>query len=301
MNGRAYDYNLGRFLSVDPIIQSPANSQSMNPYSYIMNNPLAGTDPTGYMATDDLKDRMKEREEQNRDMPNGPEGGNHTVGGSSVYVMYTGVGGAANGADGRRNKSETSEIGSQGADVTDEFISNHVSHFTEKVNPENPHEPIREATNLPEELVDALIKFGATNIGQKVYKQFIEDDAMATFTEVTVATDPDMQVAWRVGFNDDQNEIHYTRDISAWKAAPYTKRPGDEVQSATIGSLIAHEFGHTKSGLAAIGIYNNIYIRRIDEPRASALFENAYREKYNMPIKRTYSVENDVLNFKRDN
>lgn len=50
MNGRAYDYNLGRFLSVDPIIQAPGNSQSLNPYSYIMNNPLAGTDPTGYAS-----------------------------------------------------------------------------------------------------------------------------------------------------------------------------------------------------------------------------------------------------------
>lgn len=49
MNGRAYDYNLGRFLSVDPFIQAPGNSQSMNPYSYIMNNPLAGTDPSGYL------------------------------------------------------------------------------------------------------------------------------------------------------------------------------------------------------------------------------------------------------------
>jgi len=48
MNGRAYDYNLGRFLSVDPVIQFPANSQSLNPYSYIMNNPMSGTDPTGY-------------------------------------------------------------------------------------------------------------------------------------------------------------------------------------------------------------------------------------------------------------
>ncbi|WNO10289.1 RHS repeat-associated core domain-containing protein [Teredinibacter sp. KSP-S5-2] len=50
MNGRVYDYNLGRFLSVDPYIQSPGNSQSINPYSYIMNNPLAGTDPTGYVV-----------------------------------------------------------------------------------------------------------------------------------------------------------------------------------------------------------------------------------------------------------
>lgn len=48
MNGRVYDYNLGRFLSVDPFIQAPTNTQSVNPYSYIMNNPLAGTDPTGY-------------------------------------------------------------------------------------------------------------------------------------------------------------------------------------------------------------------------------------------------------------
>jgi hypothetical protein len=50
MNGRIYDYNLGRFLSVDPFIQDPGNSQSMNPYSYIMNNPLAGTDPSGYIV-----------------------------------------------------------------------------------------------------------------------------------------------------------------------------------------------------------------------------------------------------------
>ncbi|QFU06943.1 tRNA3(Ser)-specific nuclease WapA precursor (plasmid) [Pseudoalteromonas sp. THAF3] len=50
MNGRVYDYNLGRFMSVDPLIQEPGNSQSLNPYSYIMNNPLAGTDPTGYAA-----------------------------------------------------------------------------------------------------------------------------------------------------------------------------------------------------------------------------------------------------------
>ncbi len=50
MNGRAYDYNLGRFLSVDPLIQGAANSQGINPYSYVLNNPLAATDPTGYSA-----------------------------------------------------------------------------------------------------------------------------------------------------------------------------------------------------------------------------------------------------------
>jgi RHS repeat-associated protein len=48
MNGRMYDYQLGRFLGVDPFIQAPTNSQSLNPYSYLGNNPLSGTDPTGY-------------------------------------------------------------------------------------------------------------------------------------------------------------------------------------------------------------------------------------------------------------
>ncbi len=52
MNGRAYDYNLGRFYGVDPFIQFPSNSQSLNPYSYLMNNPLAGTDPTGYLMSE---------------------------------------------------------------------------------------------------------------------------------------------------------------------------------------------------------------------------------------------------------
>jgi RHS repeat-associated protein len=52
MNGRVYDYALGRFLGVDPFIQFPSNSQSLNPYSYILNNPLAGTDPTGYCVAE---------------------------------------------------------------------------------------------------------------------------------------------------------------------------------------------------------------------------------------------------------
>jgi RHS repeat-associated protein len=51
MNGRVFDYNVGRFTGVDPFIQFPLNSQSLNPYSYILNNPLSGTDPTGYASS----------------------------------------------------------------------------------------------------------------------------------------------------------------------------------------------------------------------------------------------------------
>jgi RHS repeat-associated protein len=48
MNGRIYDPTLGRFLQADPHIQAPKNSQSYNRYSYVLNNPLSYTDPSGY-------------------------------------------------------------------------------------------------------------------------------------------------------------------------------------------------------------------------------------------------------------
>ena len=48
MNGRVYDPVLARFLSADPSIQAPGNLQSYNRYSYVLNNPLAFTGPSGF-------------------------------------------------------------------------------------------------------------------------------------------------------------------------------------------------------------------------------------------------------------
>ncbi|HBZ66317.1 MAG TPA: hypothetical protein DEO70_05715 [Bacteroidales bacterium] len=47
MNGRAYDPLVGRFLSADPYIQAPDNTQNLNRYSYCLNNPLRYNDPSG--------------------------------------------------------------------------------------------------------------------------------------------------------------------------------------------------------------------------------------------------------------
>ncbi len=48
MNGRIYDPELGRMLSPDPFVQVPEYSQNFNRYSYVMNNPLNLTDPSGF-------------------------------------------------------------------------------------------------------------------------------------------------------------------------------------------------------------------------------------------------------------
>ena len=55
MNGRVYDPTIGRFLSADPNIQAPKNTQSFNRYTYVFNNPLRYTDPSGFFL-DDIAD-----------------------------------------------------------------------------------------------------------------------------------------------------------------------------------------------------------------------------------------------------
>lgn len=47
MSGRLYDPLLGRMLSPDPIVQEPHNAQNLNRYTYVLNNPLSYTDPSG--------------------------------------------------------------------------------------------------------------------------------------------------------------------------------------------------------------------------------------------------------------
>jgi hypothetical protein len=48
LNGRVYDPLIGRMMSADPMVPDPLNAQAWNRYSYVINNPLAFTDPNGY-------------------------------------------------------------------------------------------------------------------------------------------------------------------------------------------------------------------------------------------------------------
>ncbi len=51
MNGRVADGLTGRFLSADPYIPDAEITQSFNRYSYVRNNPLTFTDPSGFCDT----------------------------------------------------------------------------------------------------------------------------------------------------------------------------------------------------------------------------------------------------------
>jgi RHS repeat-associated protein len=46
--GRYYDPDLARFVSPDPFVTLPTNPQSLNRYSYTINNPVMYIDPSGY-------------------------------------------------------------------------------------------------------------------------------------------------------------------------------------------------------------------------------------------------------------
>ncbi len=50
MKGRIYDPLGGRFTGVDPVMQAPFSSQGLNRYSYVFNDPINNTDPSGFSA-----------------------------------------------------------------------------------------------------------------------------------------------------------------------------------------------------------------------------------------------------------
>ncbi|MBY6062837.1 RHS repeat-associated core domain-containing protein [Pseudidiomarina sediminum] len=87
MNGRVYDYNLGRFMSVDPFVHE--GSQGINPYSYIMNNPLSGIDPTGYSPEEPELEKVEYTEQTEKVAVTGSRIKREVVTGASGTATYS--------------------------------------------------------------------------------------------------------------------------------------------------------------------------------------------------------------------
>ncbi|MCP4756138.1 MAG: hypothetical protein GY866_35190, partial [Proteobacteria bacterium] len=53
-NARYYDPNIGRFITADTIVPRADNAQAYNRYSYVVNNPIVYTDPSGHSWLSDI-------------------------------------------------------------------------------------------------------------------------------------------------------------------------------------------------------------------------------------------------------
>ena len=62
MGARFYDPYINRFVSPDSIIPQPGNPQSLNRFTYCLNNPLRYTDPSGHTVRSAL-DQIREHGE----------------------------------------------------------------------------------------------------------------------------------------------------------------------------------------------------------------------------------------------
>ncbi len=56
MKGRIFDPSQRRFITPDPLVARPMNAQSYNRYSYVYNNPLNLTDPSGFCGREGEED-----------------------------------------------------------------------------------------------------------------------------------------------------------------------------------------------------------------------------------------------------
>jgi len=97
MNGRIYDPLLGRMMSADPTIPG-SSTQSFNRYSYVNNNPLSLTDPSGFAPGQNLG-RVYRRDGDDGDISPAQEfamaraSTTHPVGNGAPSVWdYTGAG-----------------------------------------------------------------------------------------------------------------------------------------------------------------------------------------------------------------
>jgi len=119
IKGRMYDYNNGRFLSVDPFIQSPTSTQSMNPYTYIFNNPLSGVDPTGYKSELDDKSFTKTTKfaPTGSNIRSGTKTSGVSTGGVSFSVSVNGSGQvlSSSGVDKLGTSGASTQIGKDGS------------------------------------------------------------------------------------------------------------------------------------------------------------------------------------------
>jgi len=159
---------------------------------------------------------------------------------------------------------------------------------------------------MSKELLAGLREYASTDLGSKIIRNIIENNGTVNFIEVFLPSDG----FGAVDLSSSDIEITYTSNLQGWKNSRKDFHQGNQVNTATIGSLLAHEFGHTNAGrnvlnfpaIKSINYVNgkmeiNPNASKWEEVRTVKYFENAYREQKGMPL-RTHYVNTDIMKFK---
>ncbi len=182
-------------------------------------------------------------------------------------------------------------------------LESRIDHFTEVLVERDISSPNLKKNSAPKILLTALDQISKSPLGFKIYKKSQELQKKFKFIQVTEQTDPDYAVAFRVGFdNQGENAIHYSVNVEKWKEITLSGKPekvGEEISTSTLATLIAHEFGHTEIGLKAFSFEKHPISSFKDVVKSEVIavkhFENIFRQKYGIPLRRTYFKEGDVF------
>jgi RHS repeat-associated protein len=270
MNGRGFDYNAGRFLSLDPFIQEPGNSQSINGFAYIMNNPLSGTDPSGYIS---VAPKISYRNKTTSGFFGGTPFRNIYVADSgrsnngATNSLQAQQAGSVGGLDGNGNALE--DIGSKGQGAQDEDVGGGGDNQagTQDRSPppsrvQTPHEDLSDDEKTFIRMLDAAIEDYFVKIveanDETAIAEFSRTDWFFDRDEPMEeggialgghALDGEFSFYWR-SEKDRSSVVFGTHGVEIWVTNPITRGwlyHGSKFQPGPYGlrQMVAHEAGHT--------------------------------------------------------
>lgn len=142
MNGRLYDASIGRVMQADPLIQAPYDLQSFDRYSYVMNNPLNLTDPSGHSWLGKYWRKFKDwlKRQDTKVSYNSNSGGSGSGANSGGHGANNGSSNCSNGSGGSGTTGSYSS-GCSGIDLSPPPSSSHVTVEVNSSSPSAGHRP----------------------------------------------------------------------------------------------------------------------------------------------------------------
>jgi hypothetical protein len=134
------------------------------------------------------------------------------------------------------------------------------------------------SSEMPPEVAEVLKDILESPLGSK-----IRSSIHATGDKIKLALTVDPGHAFQVSHD---GTIFYHPDIQAWRAWRTFAHPPPD---ATLGSLIAHEIGHTLTVR-----HGPVMGRMAEEIHVTRNFENVYRAHVGMRLRCTYATPGDV-------